>query len=164
MATEKAILAAGCFWGVEELLRTYKGVINTEVGYCGGDADEANYKIVKTGATEHAEAILVEFENTQLSYRDLLRAFFKLHDPTTKNQQGNDVGRQYRSAIFYYNDEQKKAAEEIKAEVQKSGKWTRPIVTEITALEGHEFYPAEDYHQDYLQKNPEGYMCHFWRE
>lgn len=164
MAIEKAILAAGCFWGVEELLRTYKGVINTEVGYCGGDEDEAHYKIVKTGATEHAEAILVEFENTKLSFRDLIHAFFKLHDPTTKNQQGNDVGRQYRSAIFYYNDEQKRISEEVKAEVQKSGKWTRPIVTEIVALEGNVFYPAEDYHQDYLQKNPEGYMCHFWRE
>lgn len=164
MKSEKAILAAGCFWGVEELLRTYKGVISTEVGYCGGDEDEANYKIVKTGTTEHAEAILVEFDSEQLSYRDLIRAFFKLHDPTTKNQQGNDVGRQYRSAIFYYNDEQKQAAEEIKAEVQKSGKWMRPIVTEIVPLDGNVFYPAEDYHQDYLQKNPEGYMCHFWRE
>ncbi|MBY0554532.1 peptide-methionine (S)-S-oxide reductase MsrA [bacterium] len=164
MKTEKAILAAGCFWGVEELLRTYKGVVSTEVGYCGGDEDEANYKIVKTGTTEHAEAILVEFDSEKLSYRDLIRAFFKLHDPTTKNQQGNDVGRQYRSAIFYYNDEQKLAAEEIKAEVQKSGKWMRPIVTEIVAAAGTPFYAAEDYHQDYLQKNPEGYMCHFWRE
>jgi peptide-methionine (S)-S-oxide reductase len=164
MKTEKAILAAGCFWGVEELLRTYKGVISTEVGYCGGDKDEANYNIVKTGATEHAEAILVEFDSELLSYRDLLRAFFKLHDPTTKNQQGNDVGRQYRSAIFYFNDEQKAAAEEIKAEVQKSGKWPRPIVTEISALAGTEFYSAEDDHQDYLQKNPDGYMCHFWRD
>lgn len=164
MKTEKAILAAGCFWGVEELLRTYKGVISTEVGYCGGDEDEANYNIVKTGTTEHAEAILVEFDSEQLSYHDLLHAFFKLHDPTTKNQQGNDVGRQYRSAIFYYNDEQKKMAEEVKAEVQKSGKWMRPIVTEIVPLEGNQFYPAEDYHQDYLQKNPQGYTCHFWRE
>ncbi|MEQ1722054.1 MAG: peptide-methionine (S)-S-oxide reductase MsrA [Pseudobdellovibrio sp.] len=164
MKHEKAVLAAGCFWGVEELFRTYKGVLSTEVGYCGGDADEANYNIVKTGVTEHAEAILVEFDSEQLSYRDLLRAFFKLHDPTTKNQQGNDVGRQYRSAIFYYNDEQKIAAEEIKAEVQKSGKWTRPIVTEISAVAGAEFYSAEDYHQDYLQKNPDGYMCHFWRD
>ena len=162
MKTEKAILAAGCFWGVEELLRKYKGVVNTEVGYCGGDEDEASYQIVKTGTTEHAEAILVEFDPAQLSYRELVQAFFKLHDPTTNNQQGNDVGRQYRSAIFYFNEDQKKAAEEVKNEVQKSGKWTRPIVTEIVPAET--FYSAEDYHQDYLQKHPDGYMCHFWRE
>lgn len=167
MKTEKAILAAGCFWGVEELLRTYKGVVATEVGYCGGDEDEAYYPKVKTGATEHAEAVLVEFNPAELTYRDLLRAFFKLHDPTTKNQQGNDVGRQYRSAIFYYNAEQKKIAEEAIQEAQKSGRWTKPIVTELAPVEGDSgvhFFSAEDYHQDYLQKNPEGYMCHFWRE
>lgn len=167
MKTEKAVLAAGCFWGVEELLRTYKGVINTEVGYCGGDEDEANYPKVKTGATEHAEAVLVEFNPAELSYSDLLRAFFKLHDPTTKNQQGNDVGRQYRSAIFYYNDEQKKLAEEAIKEAQNSGRWTRPIVTEISPVGGNsgvQFFNAEDYHQDYLQKNPDGYMCHYWRD
>ncbi len=162
MKTEKAILAAGCFWGVEELFRTYKGVISTEVGYCGGDEDEANYQIVKTGATEHAEAILVEFNPAELSYADLIRAFFKLHDPTTKNQQGNDVGRQYRSAVFYFSDEQKNQALEVKTEVEKSGKWRKPVVTEIVPAET--FYSAEDYHQDYLQKNPEGYMCHFWRD
>lgn len=166
MKTEKAVLAGGCFWGVEELLRSYKGVLNTEVGYCGGDEDEATYEFVKTGSTEHAEAILIEFDPNQLSYRELLTAFFRLHDPTTKNQQGNDIGRQYRSAIFYFDETQRITAEEVKAEVQKSGKWPRPIVTEITAYgENHGvlFYPAESYHQDYLQKHPDGYTCHYWR-
>ena len=162
MKTEKAILAAGCFWGVEELLRSYRGVVNTEVGYCGGDEDEANYNTVKTGAPEHAEAILVEFNPEVLSYRDLLGAFFKLHDPTTKNQQGNDVGRQYRSVIFYFSEEQKQTAEEIKNEIEASKKWKKPIVTEIVPAES--FYNAEDYHQDYLQKHPNGYTCHYWRE
>lgn len=162
MKIEKAIMAAGCFWGVEELLRSYKGVLNTEVGYCGGDEGEANYNLVKTGATEHAEALLVEFNPELLSYSDLLRAFFKLHDPTTKNQQGNDVGRQYRSAIFFFSEEQRAAAEEVKSEVQKSGLWRNPLVTEIVPAEN--FYSAEDHHQDYLQKNPNGYTCHFWRK
>lgn len=162
MKVEKAILAAGCFWGVEELLRTYKGVLSTEVGYCGGEESEANYNLVKTGKTEHAEAILVEFDADILSYKELIQAFFKLHDPTSKNQQGNDVGRQYRSAIFYYTEQQKKIAEEVKNEVEASGKWKRPIVTEITPVKT--FFSAETYHQDYLQKNPDGYTCHFWRE
>ena len=162
MKTEKAVLAAGCFWGVEELLRTYKGVIGTEVGYCGGDESEANYQIVKTGSTEHAEALLIEFDPAMLTYRELIQAFFKLHDPTTKNQQGNDVGRQYRSAIFYFSEEQKNVAVEVKNEVQASGKWKKPVVTEIVPAQN--FYSAEDYHQDYLQKNPNGYTCHYWRE
>lgn len=162
MSLQKAVLAGGCFWGVEELLRSYKGVVNTEVGYCGGDEDEANYNMVKTGTTEHAEAILIEFEDSLLSFADLLRAFFKLHDPTTPNQQGNDIGRQYRSVIFYQNDEQRQVAEEVKAEVNKSGKWRRPVVTEIVPAEP--FYAAEDYHQDYLQKHPDGYTCHYWRD
>ena len=167
MKKEQAVLAAGCFWGVEELLRTYKGVINTEVGYCGDEQEDASYAKVKTGATEHAEAVLIEFDPAILSYKELLEAFFKLHNPTTQNQQGNDIGRQYRSAIFYMDDEQKMTAELVKSEVQKSGKWTRPIVTEIVPYgESHQavFYGAEDYHQDYLQKNPDGYTCHFWRE
>lgn len=162
MSSETAILAGGCFWGVEELLRAMPGVISTEVGYCGGDADEANYNTVKTGTTEHAEAIQIEFDPQKLSYADLLRAFFRLHDPTTPNQQGNDIGRQYRSAIFYLNDEQKNTAEAIKAEVDKSGKWRRPVVTEIVPAEP--FYSAEEYHQDYLQKHPDGYTCHYWRD
>lgn len=158
----RAVLAGGCFWGVEELLRAMPGVLNTEVGYCGGDADEANYNTVKTGSTEHAEAIQVDFDPRILSYRDLLRAFFRLHDPTTRNRQGNDVGRQYRSVIFFQNEAQRLAAEEIKAEVNRSGKWRAPVVTEIVTAEP--FYAAEDYHQDYLQKNPGGYTCHFWRD
>lgn len=162
MKTEKAILAGGCFWGVEELLRSYKGVISTEVGYCGGQENEANYDAVKTGKTEHAEAILIEFDPEKLTYKELLQAFFRLHDPTTRNQQGNDVGRQYRSAIFYFTDEQRTAAEEVKNEIEKSGKWKRPIVTEIVPV--RPFYSAEVYHQDYLQKHPGGYTCHYWRD
>jgi methionine-S-sulfoxide reductase len=162
MKKEKAVLAAGCFWGVEELLRTYKGIINTEVGYSGGKESEASYKIVKTGSTEHAEALLIEFDADLISYKELLEAFFKLHDPTTKNQQGNDIGRQYRSAIFYFNDEQKAVANEVKTTVDQSGKWKKPVVTEIVPFES--FFNAEDYHQDYLQKNPNGYTCHYWRD
>ena len=159
--TEKAILAGGCFWGVEELLRTYKGVISTEVGYCGGSEQEAKYEFVKTGKTTHAEAILIEFDPQLLSFNELLQAFFKLHDPTTRNQQGNDIGQQYRSAIFFFDDRQKAIAEEIKIEVENSGKWKRPIVTEI--VPAMPFYSAEAYHQDYLQKHPDGYTCHYWR-
>ena len=164
MNIEKAVLAAGCFWGVEELLRTYRSVTNTEVGYCGGDQDEASYTVVKTGATEHAEAVLVEFNSDELSYKELLKAFFRLHDPTTKNRQGNDVGRQYRSAIFYFNEEQKQIALDVIEEEKKSGKWRMPITTEVSDIASTPFYSAEAYHQDYLQKNPEGYMCHFWRD
>lgn len=160
-STVKAILAGGCFWGVEELLRSYKGVVSTEVGYCGGTESEAKYEFVKTGKTEHAEAILIEFDPKLLSYKELLQAFFKLHDPTTRNQQGNDVGRQYRSAIFYFDETQKASAEEVKAEVENSGKWKRPVVTEI--VPAAPFYSAEAYHQDYLQKHPDGYTCHYWR-
>lgn len=161
-ARSKALLAAGCFWGVEELLRKYPGVLETEVGYCGGQAEEALYAKVKTGQTRHAESVLVTFDPQQLSYENLLRAFFKLHDPTTLNQQEGDIGPQYRSAIFYFDEVQKQMAEKIKAEVQESGVWKKPIVTEITKAEP--FYSAEEYHQDYLQKNPAGYMCHYWRK
>ncbi|OFZ31688.1 MAG: peptide-methionine (S)-S-oxide reductase [Bdellovibrionales bacterium RIFCSPHIGHO2_01_FULL_40_29] len=163
MSEQKAILAAGCFWGVEELLRAMPGVIRTEVGYCGGtSAEDAVYTKVKTGQTNHAEAVLIHFDSDVLTYKDLLRAFFKLHDPTTLNQQGNDVGTQYRSAIFYFDENQKTAALEIKKEVQESGKWMKPLVTQIQ--EAAPFYTAEEYHQDYLQKNPNGYTCHYWRE
>jgi methionine-S-sulfoxide reductase len=159
---EKAIFAAGCFWGVEELLREYPGVIDTEVGYCGGTAEDALYTKVKTGRTNHAEAIQVTFDPQSLSYEKLLNAFFKLHDPTTPNQQGNDIGAQYRSVIFYLNDEQKQTAEKVKKEVDQSGVFKRPVITQI--VPASPFYSAEDYHQDYLQKNPEGYMCHVWRD
>ena len=162
MSTECALLGAGCFWGVQELLRKIKGVLDTEVGYTGGaEAADAKYEKVKTGSTGHAESIQITFDADVLSFEKLVHYFFKLHDPTTLNQQGNDKGTQYRSAIFYSSPEQKEIAEKVKSEVEKSGQWKKPIVTEITASKG--FYSAESYHQDYLQKNPGGYTCHYWR-
>jgi peptide-methionine (S)-S-oxide reductase len=161
MKTEIAVIAAGCFWGVEELLRAMNGVIDTEVGYCGGEGENPVYTKVKTGKTGHAEAVKVIFDPQKLSYADLIRAFYKLHDPTTLNQQGNDIGTQYRSAIFYTSPEQKTTAEQVTVEVSASGFWKKPIVTQIVPLQT--FYSAEDYHQDYLQKNPDGYTCHYWR-
>lgn len=161
--TETAILAGGCFWGMEDLLRKIPGVIDTEVGYSGGTFDNPRYEDMKTGRTGHAEAVRVVFDPTKLSYSDLLEKwFFRMHDPTTANRQGNDVGTQYRSAIFYLSDAQKQAAEQSKAKVEASKKWARPIVTEITAA--GTFYPAEGYHQDYLEKHPGGYTCHFLRD
>lgn len=163
MNKQKAIFAAGCFWGVEELIRAIPGVIDTQVGYSGGAAaEDAFYTKVKTGTTGHAEAIQVIFDADVLSYESLIRSFFKLHDPTTMNRQGNDIGSQYRSAIFYVGAEQKAIAEKVKAEVNASGKWGSPVVTQI--VPEAPFYNAEEYHQDYLQKNPDGYTCHFWRE
>ncbi len=162
MKKEIAIFAAGCFWGVEELIRKIEGVIETQVGYCGDDANSALYTKVKTGETKHAEAVQVIFDSDKITYEQILEHFFKLHDPTTLNQQGNDVGSQYRSAIFYLNDTQKNSAEKIKANVENSKKWKKTIVTAI--VPATEFFNAEDYHQDYLQKNPNGYTCHYWRE
>ena len=162
MSQEKAIFAAGCFWGVEELIRKLPGVLETEVGYCGGaSAADAIYQKVKTGTTGHAESIQVTFDSNILKYEQLVQAFFKLHDPTTLNQQGNDKGTQYRSVIFYGNEAQKQVAEKVKQNIDQSGQW-KPIVTEIRPA--GDFYSAESYHQDYLQKNPGGYTCHFWRE
>jgi len=126
MKKEKAIIAAGCFWGVEELLRDFPGVLETEVGYCGGQAETALYTKVKTGTTNHAEAVQVTFDADKLSYEQLIHAFFRLHDPTTLNQQGNDIGTQYRSAIFYFNDEQKKIAEKVTKEVEASKVFKKP--------------------------------------
>jgi peptide methionine sulfoxide reductase msrA/msrB len=160
---ETAVLAGGCFWGMEEILRAVPGVVETEVGYTGGGTNAPRYEDVKTGRTGHAEAIRVVFDPKKLAYADLLEKwFFRMHDPTTANRQGNDVGTQYRSAIFVTSDEQRKTAEAVKKRVQDSGKWKRPIVTEIVK-EGA-FTPAEDYHQDYLQKHPGGYTCHFMRD
>lgn len=159
---ETAILAGGCFWGVEDLFRKEKGVISTEVGYTGGEGSKAKYEFVKKGTTGHAESIKITFDPKIISYKDLLLFFFQIHDPTTVNQQGNDIGSQYRSEIFYLNESQKKDAEEIKARVDKSKQWKKPIVTAITAA--GEFYSAEEYHQDYLQKNPGGYTCHWNRK
>jgi peptide methionine sulfoxide reductase msrA/msrB len=160
-STEVAILAGGCFWGVEELLRTLPGVVSTEVGYTGGRIPNPTYERISTGATGHAESVRVEFDPKIVSYGDILRYFFRLHDPTTLNQQGNDRGSQYRSAIFFSSPEQQRVAQEIIREVNTSGKWRSAVVTEVVAA--GEWYRAEEYHQDYLQKNPGGYTCHWLR-
>jgi peptide methionine sulfoxide reductase msrA/msrB len=159
---EVALLAGGCFWGMEEILREVPGVIETVVGYTGGNTANATYEEVKTGRTGHAESVRIVFDPSRLSYEDLLGWFFRMHDPTTANRQGNDTGTQYRSAIFYLDDEQKRVAEQVKAGVEASGKWKRPIVTEI--VPAGQFWPAEDYHQNYLQKHPGGYTCHYLRD
>lgn len=155
---ETALLAAGCFWGVEHILRNIPGVMETTVGYTGGTTENPNYKDVCTGKTGHAEAIEIVFDPTIISYEKILDYFFRLHNPTTLNRQHNDIGTQYRSAIFYFDDTQKKIAEEVKKKISDSGKWKNPVVTEIT--KASKFWSAEDYHQDYLIKNPGGYMCH----
>ena len=157
---ETAVLAGGCFWGMEEILRKIPGVIKTTVGYSGGNTANPTYEDVCTGGTGHAEAIQVEFDSTRLSYEALLDYFFRMHDPTTLNRQHNDVGTQYRSAIFYTSEAQKQTAERVKRE--QSGKFKRPITTEIAAAT--KFYSAEDYHQKYLAKNPGGYTCHVLRD
>jgi peptide methionine sulfoxide reductase msrA/msrB len=157
-----ALLAGGCYWGMEEILRDVPGVIETEVGYSGGTSRDATYEEVRTGASGHAESIRIVFDARHLSYEDLLGWFFRMHDPTTTNRQGNDVGTQYRSAIFYTDEEQRRVAEAVRERVDASGKWKRPIVTEI--VEAGDFWPAEEYHQDYLQKNPNGYTCHYLRD
>lgn len=162
-ARETAVLAGGCFWGMEEILRQIPGVLETQVGYTGGDTPNPTYEHVKRGNTGHAESVRIVFDPRRLSYEALLENwFFKMHDPTTENRQGNDVGTQYRSAIFVTSEEQKKIAERVKARVGKSGKWRAPIATEI--VDASPFTPAEGYHQDYLQKNPGGYTCHYMRE
>jgi peptide methionine sulfoxide reductase msrA/msrB len=160
--TEVATFAAGCFWGAEEIVRKLPGVIDTQVGYAGGSTADPNYDSIMFGSTGHAEALRVVFDPTQLSYEELLGYFFRLHDPTTLNRQGNDIGTQYRSAIFYQSEEQGEVARKVKERVAESGKWKGEIVTEI--VPAGPFYPAEAYHQDYLQKHPEGYTCHFLRD
>jgi peptide methionine sulfoxide reductase msrA/msrB len=155
--TETAIFAAGCFWGVEEYFSRVKGVIKSESGYTGGTRKNPTYEEVCTGKTGHAEAVRVTFDPKVVSYEKLLKHFWELHDPTSLNKQGNDVGTQYRSAIFYTSPKQEKAAKESLEKLAKSGKYSRKIVTEI--LPAKEFYLAEEYHQDYLKKNPHGY-CH----
>lgn len=163
VATEEtAVLAAGCFWGVEELIRQLPGVISTEVGYTGGSIPSPTYEMMTTGRTGHAEAVRIVFDPRQLEYADLLRYFFRLHDPTTLNRQGNDRGTQYRSAIFFTSSEQKRVAEVVMREVEAAGKWKAPLVTEV--LPASEWYRAEEYHQDYLQRNPNGYTCHYLRD
>ncbi|HKO95154.1 MAG TPA: bifunctional methionine sulfoxide reductase B/A protein [Polyangiaceae bacterium] len=160
---ETAILAGGCFWGMEDILRKIPGVLETEAGYVGGTLPHPTYEDVHHGTTGHAEAVRVVFDPSKLAYSDLLEHwFFRMHDPTTKNRQGNDIGTQYRSAIFFTSPEQQKTAEAIKLRVDKSGKWSQPIVTEITPA--GTFTRAEEYHQRYLVKNPGGYTCHYLRE
>lgn len=162
MKTETAIFAAGCFWGVEELIRKIDGVTQTEVGYCGGEASTALYTKVKTGETNHAEAVKVEFNPEIITYEKIIELFFELHDPTTLNQQGNDVGSQYRSAIFYLNEDQKNTATRVIEKLTQTNKFKKSIVTHV--VKASEFFSAEEYHQDYLQKNPNGYTCHYWRK
>jgi peptide-methionine (S)-S-oxide reductase len=157
MATETAILAGGCFWGAQELLRHQPGVISTRVGYSGGDVPHATYR----NHGDHAEAVEIVFDPDVISYRDLLEFFFQIHDPTTLNRQGNDVGRSYRSAIFFTSDEQKQVALETIADVEISGLWPGNVVTEVVAA--GPFWQAEREHQDYLKTYPNGYTCHWVR-
>jgi peptide methionine sulfoxide reductase msrA/msrB len=158
-----AVLAGGCFWGMEEILRQVPGVLAVEVGYTGGTVPDASYDVVKTGRSGHAESVRIRFDPERLSYEQLLENwFFRMHDPTTKNRQGNDVGTQYRSAIFVSSEEERRIAQAVKDRLEASGKWRASIVTEI--VEAGPFYPAEDYHQKYLQKHPGGYTCHWLRE
>ncbi len=159
---EEAILAGGCFWGMEDLLRKLPGVIETRVGYTGGSAADPNYEIVHEGNSGHAESVKVIFDPSILSYEALLKYFFRIHDPTTLNRQGNDKGTQYRSAIFYENEEQKKIAEKVKEMVNHSGKWSGKVMTTIE--QSRPFYDAEDFHQKYLVKHPDGYTCHRVRD
>ena len=161
--TEVAVLAGGCFWGVEEIRRDVPGVLDTDVGYTGGWLENPTYHATHDSKSGHAEAIRVTFDPSVLSYEDLLeRWFFKLHDPTTKNRQGNDVGTQYRSAIFPQTPAQREIAERVIARVDASGKWPRPITTSIEPAST--WYSAEAEHQDYLQRNPHGYTCHWMRD
>jgi methionine-S-sulfoxide reductase len=159
---ETAIVAGGCFWGVEEIFRTIPGVLDTMVGYTGGQLANPTYKDVCRGDTGHAEAISISFDPKRVSFEQILDYFFRLHDPTTLNRQHNDVGTQYRSAIFYTSEAQRAVAESVKARVDASGAFKRKVVTEI--VPASTFWSAEEYHQDYLQKNPYGYNCHVLRD
>lgn len=154
---KKAILAGGCFWGMEDLIRKQPGVVNTTVGYTGGENENPNYQ----NHPGHAEAVEIEYDDQKTSYKSLLDFFFQIHDPTTLNQQGNDIGTSYRSAIFYANDEEKKEAEDFIKIVNDSRRWENPVVTTLEPFA--KFWPAEEYHQDYLVKNPGGYTCHLIR-
>ena len=155
---QKAILAGGCFWGMQDLIRRQPGVVSTRVGYTGGQNADATYR----NHPGHAEAIEIVFDPARTSYRDLLEFFFQIHDPSTRNRQGNDVGTSYRSAIFYTDEEQKRVAEDTIADVDASGLWPGKAVTEIVAA--GPFWEAEPEHQDYLERNPNGYTCHFVRQ
>jgi len=158
---EVATLAGGCFWGMEGLLQKLPGVIETQVGYSGGETPNATYNQVKTGKTGHAESIQIIFDPAKTNYQAILKKFFTIHDPTTQNRQGNDVGTQYRSVIFYANESQKKTAEEVIQLANKTGHWKKPIVTEVLPFKA--FCRAEESHQKYLDVHPDGYTCHFDR-
>jgi peptide-methionine (S)-S-oxide reductase len=155
--TERAVLAGGCFWGMQDLIRRYPGVLSTRVGYSGGDVKNATYRNHGT----HAEAIEIIFDPTKTDFRTILEFFFQIHDPSTRNRQGNDVGASYRSAIFYTSDEQRKVAEDTMADVNASGLWPGKVVTELAPV--GDFWEAEPVHQDYLERYPNGYTCHFVR-
>ena len=157
MTGERAILAGGCFWGVQDLIRRNDGVLSTRAGYTGGTVSHATYR----NHAGHAEAVEITFDPARISYRRILEFFFQIHDPSTRNRQGNDVGTSYRSAIFYSSDEQKRIAEDTIADVDASGLWPGKVVTEV--VPAGDFWEAEPEHQDYLQRNPGGYTCHFVR-
>ncbi len=159
---ERALLAGGCFWGMQDLIRKQKGILGTRVGYTGGDLEDPTYHDVKTGKTGHAEAIEILFDPDVISYREILEFFFQIHDPTTENRQCNDIGSQYRSAVFFMNDDQRDIAQSVIRDIDRAGVLPKKIVTEVTKAEV--FYEAEDVHQDYLLRNPGGYTCHFIRE
>jgi len=157
ISSEKAVLAGGCFWGMQDLIRRLPGIISTRVGYTGGDVPNATYPNHGT----HAEAIEIVFDPETVTYREILEFFFQIHDPTTRNRQGNDRGTSYRSAIFYTTDEQKNTAEQVISEVNASGLWPGKVVTEVAAA--GPFWQAEPEHQDYLERYPNGYTCHYVR-
>lgn len=157
MTTERAVLAGGCFWGMQDLIRRYKGVVSTRVGYSGGDVPNATYRNHGT----HAEAIEIVFDPSKISYREILEFFFQIHDPSTRNRQGNDTGASYRSAIYYTSEEQKRVALDTIADVDASGLWSGKVVTEVAPA--GDFWQAEPEHQDYLERIPNGYTCHFVR-
>lgn len=157
MSEERAILAGGCFWGVQDLIRRHPGVLKTRVGYTGGDVPDATYRNHGT----HAEAVEIVFDPARVSYRQILEFFFQIHDPSTRNRQGNDIGTSYRSAIFFTSDAQREIAEETIADVDASGLWPGKVVTEV--VPARDFWAAEPEHQDYLERFPDGYTCHFVR-
>jgi peptide-methionine (S)-S-oxide reductase len=158
---KKTVLAGGCFWGLEELIRSQPGVTDTECGYCGGPVENPTYR----NHDGHAEALEITYDDAKTNFRNLLNFFFQIHNPTTMNRQGNDIGSSYRSAIFYANEDEKREAEDFIRLVDASKRWPKPVVTTLEPLGAKfgaagKFWPAEDYHQDYLQKNPNGYTCH----
>lgn len=157
MAIKSAYLAGGCFWGLQELLRDEPGVVGSEVGYAGGENDNPTYE----NHPGHAETVKILFDDEKVSFRELLDLFFRIHDPTTKNQQGNDIGSSYRSTIFYQDPQQLKDAQDLIKMTDESGLYDNPVVTSLEPFTG--FHAAEDYHQDYLRKNPGGYTCHYMR-